>query len=127
MTGIAGNMITRASLRNEQLLSSEIALPTKEMQLSIAQILRQYDLLIENCKRQIALLEEAVQRLYKEWFVGLHFPGYEETTIGENNFSSVIVNYFSKRETLRKQINNLIQAKEILLPRLMSGQIEINV
>ena len=30
---------------------------------------------------QIKLLEEAAQRLYKEWFVDLHFPGYENTKI----------------------------------------------
>ncbi|MDO4949861.1 MAG: restriction endonuclease subunit S, partial [Bacteroidales bacterium] len=37
--------------------------------------------LIENYQKQIKLLEEAAQRLYKEWFVDLHFPGYENTNI----------------------------------------------
>ena len=40
-----------------------------------------YDDLIENDQRQIKLLEEAAQRLYKEWFVDLHFPGHENTKI----------------------------------------------
>ena len=84
MSALTGSMITRASLRNEQLLSIEIELPSKEVQLKIAYILRQYDLLIDNCKAQIALLEEAAQRLYREWFVDLRFPGYESTPIGEN-------------------------------------------
>ena len=44
---------------------------------SIATILSRYDTLIENYQKQIKLLEEAAQRLYKEWFVDLRFPGYE--------------------------------------------------
>ena len=50
-------------------------------QLRIADILSAYDDLIENNQRQIKLLEEAAQRLYKEWFVDLHFPGWENTQI----------------------------------------------
>jgi len=47
----------------------------------IGEILSAYDDLIENNQRQIRLLEEAAQRLYKEWFVDLRFPGYENTPI----------------------------------------------
>ena len=47
----------------------------------IVDILSAYDDLIENNQKQIKLLEEAAQRLYKEWFVDLHFPGYENTPI----------------------------------------------
>lgn len=84
MSALTGSMITRASLRNEQLLSIEIELPSKEVQLKLANILRQYDLIIENCNKQIALLEEAAQRLYREWFVDLRFPGHDTTPVGEN-------------------------------------------
>ena len=42
---------------------------------------QRYDSLIENYQKQIKLLEEAAQRLYKEWFVDLHFPGHENTKI----------------------------------------------
>ena len=52
-----------------------------ETQRRIASILSRYDDLIENYQHQIQLLEEAAQRLYKEWFVDLHFPGYENTNI----------------------------------------------
>jgi len=45
----------------------------------IATILSRYDSLIENYQKQIKLLEEAAQRLYKEWFLDLHFPGHEST------------------------------------------------
>lgn len=52
-----------------------------DKQIRIADILSAYDDLIENNQKQIKLLEEAAQRLYKEWFVDLHFPGYEDVKI----------------------------------------------
>ena len=59
----------------------EFTPPSIETQRRIAVILSRYDSLIENYQRQIKLLEEAAQRLYKEWFVDLHFPGHETTPI----------------------------------------------
>ena len=56
-------------------------LPDIEIQRRIADILSRYDNLIENNQNQIKLLEEAAQRLYKEWFVDLRFPGYEDCKI----------------------------------------------
>ncbi len=56
-------------------------LPPLSVQHHIATILSRYDSLIENYQKQIKLLEEAAQRLYKEWFVNLHFPGHENTKI----------------------------------------------
>lgn len=72
-------MTTRASLANNDLLNMEVELPPMEIQLRIASILSRYDSLIENYQKQIKLLKEAAQRLYKEWFVDLHFPGHENT------------------------------------------------
>lgn len=59
----------------------EVNLPPLPTQERIASILSAYDSLIETNRRQIKLLEEAAQRLYKEWFVDLRFPGWEETKI----------------------------------------------
>lgn len=53
----------------------------KEYQKRIVDVLSAYDSLIENNQKQIKLLEEAAQRLYKEWFVDLHFPGYEDVEL----------------------------------------------
>ena len=58
-----------------------IGLPDRETQDRIADVLSAYDELIENNRRQIKLLEEAAQRLYKEWFIDLKFPGHETTPI----------------------------------------------
>ena len=56
-------------------------LPSIENQKQIANTLNAYDDLIENNQKQIKLLEEAAQRLYKEWFIDLRFPGHESTPI----------------------------------------------
>lgn len=55
--------------------------PPIEVQNKIATVLSRYDSLIENYQKQIILLEEVAQRLYKEWFVDLHFPGHENINI----------------------------------------------
>ena len=59
----------------------ELSLPPIDTQKSIVSILSTYDNLIENNQKQIKLLEEAAQRLYKEWFVDLRFPGHENVKI----------------------------------------------
>ena len=74
--GAAQRTISLSALRN-----MEIAVPSIETQQRIEDILSAYDNLIENIQKQIKLLEEAAQRLYKEWFVDLRFPGYETTPI----------------------------------------------
>ena len=61
-----------------------ITLPSLPVQRRIAEVLSRYDALIENYQRQIKLLEEAAQRLYKEWFVDLRFPGHQSTPIINN-------------------------------------------
>ena len=59
----------------------EIIMPSLPIQHRIASILSRYDSLIENYQKQIKLLGEAAQRLYKEWFIDLHFPEHENTNI----------------------------------------------
>lgn len=72
---------TVAHLRVPECENIEIKAPDLDIQHRIADILSAYDDLIENNQKQIKLLEEAAQRLYKEWFVDLHFPGHENTKI----------------------------------------------
>lgn len=55
--------------------------PSYEEQREIAERMFAYEKIIKNNQRQIKLLEEAAQRLYKEWFVDLRFPGHENTKI----------------------------------------------
>lgn len=65
----------------KQLRALEIPILAEETMQRIVNILSVYDDLIENNQKQIKLLEEAAQRLYKEWFVDLRFPGHEDVEI----------------------------------------------
>lgn len=57
----------------------EILIPKIETQKEIGQILLQYDNLIENNVKRIAILEQMAEQLYKEWFVRMRFPNHENT------------------------------------------------
>lgn len=72
---------TMLNLNTAILSNIPLVLPSMNIQHQIADILSAYDDLIENNRKQIKLLEEAAQRLYKQWFVDLRFPGYEHTKI----------------------------------------------
>ena len=83
-TGVLNNTTIGSSqkaLTISALKNIEITVPHIETQRRIANILSVYDDLIEINRKQIKLLEEAAQRLYKEWFVDLRFPGHEHTKI----------------------------------------------
>lgn len=69
------------NLNAKKIKAIEIPFPNLETQRTIASVLGAYDNLIENNQKQIKLLEEAAQRLYKEWFIDLRFPGHEDTPI----------------------------------------------
>ena len=71
----------QAGIKGTDLGNLDVFCPNLDLQNRIVDVLEAYDKLIENNRRQIALLEEAAQRLYKEWFVDLRFPGYEEMSI----------------------------------------------
>ena len=60
-----------------KLAKLSIQVPSLPKQEKISSILSTYDNLIEANNRKIDLLEQVAQELYKEWFVRLRFPGYE--------------------------------------------------
>lgn len=74
--GAAQRTVSLTALRE-----MEIQLPDYDTQKKVVNVLRPYDELIEKNQKQIKLLEEAAQRLYKEWFIDLRFPGYEDCKI----------------------------------------------
>ncbi len=55
--------------------------PPLKTQQKIASLLSNYDKLIENNTQRIKLLESMAEELYKEWFVRLRFPGYEDVEV----------------------------------------------
>lgn len=75
MKGSSQQFLSLKQLRELPIMFSEEKVPR------IVEIISNYDDLIENNRKQIKLLEEAAQRLYKEWFVDLRFPGHENTKI----------------------------------------------
>lgn len=72
---------TQDNLSWEKLSTIKFPAPDYKTQQKIADILSAYDDLIENNQKQIKLLEEAAQRLYKQWFIDLRYPGHEITPI----------------------------------------------
>ncbi|WP_158549948.1 restriction endonuclease subunit S [Runella aurantiaca] len=74
---ISGATVDRISISDFP--NYKISLPPLHIQQKIASILSAYDELIENNKQRIKLLEEMAEEIYKEWFVRLRFPNYENT------------------------------------------------
>ncbi|MEH6706022.1 MAG: restriction endonuclease subunit S [Galbibacter orientalis] len=104
----------------------EINLPPLQTQKRIADILSAYDDLIENNLKRIKLLEQAAQNIYKEWFVNLRFPGYENTFINEetglpkgwaygvvSDLCQVKSGYAFKSKQWKKEGNPVIKIKNI--------------
>lgn len=82
MLGLSvGKGASRNAMTKDMIANYNIPCPPFDTQRRIADILSAYDDLIENNQKQIKLLEEAAQRLYKEWFVDLRFPGHMHTKI----------------------------------------------
>ncbi len=76
-----GKGASRNAMTKQMIENFEVPCPPLSIQHRIATILSRYDSLIENYQKQIKLLEESAQRLYKEWFIDLRFPGHENTKI----------------------------------------------
>ena len=76
-----GKGASRNAMTKQMIENFEVPCPPLDTQQRIAAILSRYDSLIENYQKQIKLLEESAQRLYKEWFIDLRFPGHENTKI----------------------------------------------
>lgn len=72
-----------AGLAGSQLGTLSIPFPSLSTQSATADILWQYDDLIDNNNRRIKLLEDAARLLYDEWFVRLRFPGHEHTPVND--------------------------------------------
>ena len=82
MLGLAiGKGASRNAMTKDMIANFKVLCPPLDIQKLIVNKLSVYDNLIENNKKQIKLLEEAAQRLYKEWFVDLRFPGHKTTPI----------------------------------------------
>lgn len=76
-----GSASGRENVNKSSFSNIKVKVPNLRTQKKIGSILSSYDELIENNKQRIKLLEEMAEEIYKEWFVRLRFPGYENTKI----------------------------------------------
>lgn len=111
------NMTTRASLKNEDLLSMEILLPPIDEQYKIASILRNIDMIIErnNLSNQYLMLQ--ARALYKSWFVDF------------DPFNDEEVNHWEKgmlKDLLTLKRNSIKAGENTELPYLPIDAIPMN-
>lgn len=112
--GAAQRTVSLTALRN-----IEIEVPSIECQNKIIDILSAYDNLIENNQKQIKLLEEAAQRLYKEWFVDLRFPDHKNTPIADGvpcGWSKRLVGNVIEKSYRSKQVMTVDYLEEGKIP-----------
>lgn len=108
----AGGAANQANISPTDIKNLAIPFPNINIQRKISSVLRAYDDLIENNQKQIKLLEEAAQRLYKEWFVDFRFPGHENTKItdgipeGWRRGALADVATFKRGKTITKEQTN---------------------
>ncbi|OPB89597.1 hypothetical protein BAS06_04360 [Elizabethkingia miricola] len=82
MAGANGTKMPRGN--KNAIIKYKVNLPPLKTQRKIVSILSGYDNLIENNQKRIKILEEMVQQTYEEWFVRMHFPGYETAVFGKD-------------------------------------------
>lgn len=81
---VQGELFARATgttvegIKQSELRKVLIPIPHIKVQRNISAILRNYDNLIENNNRRIAILEEMAQSLYREWFVNFRYPNHQD-------------------------------------------------
>lgn len=126
--GLSDGSSSRGSITIPMLSRLEIKLPDIETQKQITDVLSTYDDLIENNNRRIKILENMAQKIYTEWFVNFHFPGYEKVEFGKDglpvgwvieSLSSISViqfgyNYKAKSFTEKEVGNKVVRIRDIL-------------
>ncbi|MBG5925783.1 restriction endonuclease subunit S [Providencia rettgeri] len=85
----AGSGSTVEHIRVGDAENLQISLPPLEYQMRIGKLLSNYDNLIENNNRRIAILEDMAQSLYREWFVNFRYLGYQENLDADGNLKLV--------------------------------------
>jgi type I restriction enzyme S subunit len=76
-------------LSRETAYAKAVLLPPIEQQRLISATLRIFDLLIENNRRRIDLLEETARLLYREWFVNFRYPGHEDVPLVDSQLGPI--------------------------------------
>lgn len=89
IVGTAQGAASQASITLDAIKEFKFHLPSFSKQVELSSILENYDTLIENNNRRIAILEEMAQSLYREWFVKFRYPGYESQKLVESQLGLI--------------------------------------
>ena len=81
--------VAAAGIRGSELAKLKVPKPPKEIQDKIASILSNYDELIENNSKRIALLTLMSKTIFEEWFVNFLYPGHEENNMIESELGPI--------------------------------------
>ena len=87
MSGSNGVKMPRGNKKS--IMDYSFLLPPLKTQKKIASILSNYDKLIENNNQRIKLLESMAEEIYKEWFVRLRFPKFENVELKSKKLGEV--------------------------------------
>lgn len=84
----------------------KVVLPELEYQNNVVSTISKYDDLIEKNNRKIAILEEQIQELYKEWFVRFRFPGHGKIKYKKCSYGRIPIDFeiFKAREVIEDYI-----------------------
>lgn len=77
------------TLNRNHLDELDIKIHEHKQQVEISMLLSNYDDLIENNNRRIAILEDMAQSLYREWFVNFRYPGYQDNLDADGSLKLV--------------------------------------
>jgi len=124
---------TQPNLRIEGLLRFTIPDYSLNRQNKIVSVLLPFDELIENNNKRIKLLEQMAENLYKEWFVGFRFPGYEDVEFEEKKPRSWKVGTEEKKHLTPsifkydefKNIGSFLRGKNITAEKMVEGDIPV--
>ena len=122
----------RENVSKSNFMSLTLQVPESiEQQNTIARLLGSFDDLIENNQRRINLLEQAAQNIYKEWFVNMRFPGYqnsvinEETALPEGWNKDMVTQYFDFQRGVEVGSKNYVSRQsENTVPFLRVGSLK---
>lgn len=92
----AGSGSTVEHIRVGDAEKLEIALPSIDEQKQIGSLLYNYDKLIENNNRRIAILEDMAESLYREWFVKFRYPGHQNQTLVDSPLGPIPEGWVTK-------------------------------
>lgn len=110
--------VAQANISPKLIEALRIPLPPLPVQRKIAAILSTYDDLIENNNRRIKILEEMAQRIYREWFVDLRYPGHDCVPLVDSELgpipegweASCLGNVAQNYDRQRKPLSGMVRA-----------------